>query len=295
MKENKPNFLLIGAPKAGTTSISRYLAEHPEIFISEEKEPFYFIAKTVNSISENDPMLKGILEKAHLSKSEYYGLFENVNDEKRIGECTVHYLFHYDEVIPRVKEELGDIPLVLVLRNPAERAFSNYKYQSKTQIISFEEALLLEEERKTLGFNSFWYYKEVGKYYKPVRAYLENFSKVYVCFFEDLKDNPESFMKEIFKFLEVDDKFSPNFQVRHNPTLVPKNRVLQALYFFKNKHQISFMLPKRVKEVLEPIVLKKNKSKMNSKTNKELKLFFKEDVKKLENLLKKDLRKWYEF
>ena len=93
-------------------------------------------------------MLDSIMNYAHLTSKAYYNLFSESKDEKKLGEASVNYLYHYDEVIPRVKKELGDIDIIIVLRNPVERAFSNFKYQSIVQYKSFEESLKLENKRK---------------------------------------------------------------------------------------------------------------------------------------------------
>ncbi|MDG2357845.1 MAG: sulfotransferase [Polaribacter sp.] len=288
-----PNFLLVGAPKAGTTSIANYLNEHPDIFISEEKEPFYFLPNILTDTNKKDPMYDSIKRRAHLSDTEYYGLFSNAKSEKKIGEATVHYLYHFNEVIPRVKKELGDIDIIIVLRNPIARAFSNYKYQNKGQIVSFEKALKLEEHRRENNYNSFWFYKEVGKYYAPVKEYLSSFSRVHICFFEDFKENPINFMQNMYSFLLVNNEFEPNISIKHNPTMVPKNKILHFLFYFKNRYVIKNIFPKRIRHFLQNQFFKKNNTKLTTETSDRLKDYFKPDIKELEQLLNSDLSKWY--
>lgn len=289
----KPNFIIVGAPKAGTTSIANYLSQHPDIFISKEKEPFYFLPDILKETSKSDPMYESIEKKAHLDRESYYGLFEESNSEHKLGEATVHYLYHYKEVIPRIKQELGDISIIIILRNPVERAFSNYKYQSRGQIVSFEKALELEEERKLKGYNSFWFYKEVGLYYLPVKSYLENFSNVKVCFFEDFKDHPVRFMQDLYQFLDVDNSFTPDITVQHNITMVPKNKLLHFLFFVKHRLGIKKIFPKRMRAKMAESLFKKNNEKLSPDTYRKLQQFYKEDIVKLEELLGKDLSKWY--
>ena len=71
-----PNFLIVGAAKAGTTSIAKYLEEHPEIFISKEKEPFYFVRDSFNKIPKEDLMLPIIEKKFHTDSESYFSLFD---------------------------------------------------------------------------------------------------------------------------------------------------------------------------------------------------------------------------
>ena len=292
-QDKKPNFLIVGAPKAGTTSIYQYLNQHPEIYFSKEKEPFYFLPNILNNTNINDPMYQSLKNKSHLKTDDYLSLFNDVKTEKAIGEATVHYLYHYKEVIPNIKRELNNPSIIIILRNPIHRAFSNYKYQSRGQFNSFEKALELEEYRIKNNFNSFWYYKKVGLYFDPVKSYINNFDKVHVCFFEDFIKNKEKFMTEVFSFLCVDSSFKVNLSTHHNKTIVPKNKLLHLLYFIKHRLKISFNLSNKYKEKLISFFFKENKDKISKKTYNELVGFFKYDIIKLERLLKKDLSDWY--
>ena len=295
MKHRKhPNFLMVGAAKAGTTSIAKYLEEHPEIFISEEKEPFYFVSDLMRELPKGDLMREIIGKKMRADANSYYSMFDNVSLEKRSGEATVHYLFHYKEVIPRVKTELGDISIVIVLRDPSVRAFSNYMFQKRIEMGSFEESLAKEEEKKSQGWNSFWFYKEQGNYFESVKAYLDNFSQVHICFFEDLKKDPNKFMSEMYRFLEVDTGFTPKTNVKHNPTLVPKNKLIKGLYYLKFKYNLKFGLPGFMKRGLMSASVKKGEDKIENGTLKDLRAYYKPNIQKLENLLNKDLSSWYD-
>jgi len=288
MIKSWPNFLLVGAPKSGSTSVANYLNEHPKVFIPDEKELFYFASDAISKVTPNDPMYAAILKTAKLDKKSYFDTFKQSNKPFR-GEATVHYLYHFDEVIPKVKEELGDIKIIILLRNPVHRAFSNFNYQQRGQVCSFEQALKQEAERKKLGYNSFWYYKEGGLYYRPVKNYLENFSSVHVCFYEDLKKDPAKFMKQIYSFLGVDETFVPNLQKVHNKTVVPKNRLVHLLLYAK--HRLGFRL--RLPSAIRKRLYKESNKKLSPQTEKQLKEWFAEDVEKLEKLLNVELSAWY--
>lgn len=292
---NYPNFLIVGAPKAGTTSIANYLNEHPEVFISEEKEPFYFISDIIKNMSKKDPMFDIIMKKTRFNWDDYLHLFSKATEEEKLrGEATVHYLYHYETVIPKVKKFLGDIPIIIILRNPVSRAFSNYSYQSRGQLVSFEKALELEEKRKEKGFNSFWFYKGTGNYYNPVTNYLKNFSKVHVGLFEDFKHDPILFMQSIYKFLGVNEYIIPNVAKKHNPTLVPINKFFQIIYYLKHKNIfISNLLPSSLKESIRKKVFSSKQQQIRPETEKMLKEYFKGDIQKLEKVIRRDLSSWY--
>ncbi|NRA10447.1 MAG: sulfotransferase [Crocinitomicaceae bacterium] len=288
-----PNFLIVGAAKAGTTSIAKYLEEHPEIFISKEKEPFYFVRDSFNKIPKEDLMLPIIEKKFHTDSESYFSLFDGVT-EKRSGEASVHYLYHHDEVIPKVKEELGDVHIIIVLRDPANRAFSNYTYQQRVELDTFEKALAKEGEKKAKGWNSFWYYKDQGNYSESVQAYLSAFSNVHVCLFDDLKKDSSSFMKSMYSFLDVDPTFEPNLEQRHNPTLAPKNKIVQFFFYLKIKYRIRLGLPSFMKRKIMKASMKTSNQKINPETRQMLRNYYKTDILKLEIILNKDLSGWYD-
>jgi len=293
MIDKRPNFLLVGAPKAGTTSIAKYLGEHPEVYIPREKEPFYFIEELVRDIPKSDPMYEDIKRKARLGWDEYMKLFDDSKDEKVRGEATVHYLYHYDIVIPKVKKKLGDIPIIIVLRNPVDRAFSNYCYQYRGQLCSFEKALMLEDKRKNAGWNSFWYYREVGNYCRPVSAYLKGFSNVYVCLFEELIADPYLFMQKIYTFLGVNDEYVHGIDKKYNATLKPVNSVVKILHYISHKSGVSLnFLSSDAKSYIKKMIYVKNDKKINKKTEISLYNYYENEIDCLEKILDIDLSVW---
>lgn len=211
----KPNFLIVGAAKAGTTSLARYLNEHPDIFIPEKKELRFFVSGAISKINPKDPLLNGILKQSIFNEEDYFSRFSI--DHKLNGEASVHYLYHYDEAIPKIKNRLGDIPIIISLRNPVERAISNWAFNSR-DLLPFKEAFSKETERKMLNFNCFWYYKSLGLYHNQVKAYLDNFSKVKVILFENFVKHTDSHIDGILKFLNIDSYTNINTETIYNKT-----------------------------------------------------------------------------
>lgn len=288
----KPNFLIVGAAKAGTTSLANYLNQHPDIFIPEAKELRFFVKDTILKTNPKDPLLKGILKSSVLDEDDYFALFQR--KEKLLGEASVHYLYHYEEAIPKIKKYLGDIPIIIMLRNPVKRAISNYEYLKGIHTRSFSKELKLEESRINEQFNAFWYYKQLGLYYKQVNAYLKAFKQVKVIIFEDFVKNQQTEMDELFKFLGV-SPISLNFKI-HNQSV--NHSMLRR---FVNKTRISiffkFFLPSNKKEhiikKLTPILVSNKKNHLTDDELIELKTFFKEDTLNLESLLNIKLDNWY--
>src|SRR3954468_6264414 len=109
-----PNFLIVGAPKCGTTSLYQYLGQHPEVYMSRLKEPRYF------------PSF-GLVPGTDLvrTRAEYEQLFDGATTERAIGEATPNYL-HAPQAAERIVAELPDAKIIVSLRNPADRAYSSY-------------------------------------------------------------------------------------------------------------------------------------------------------------------------
>jgi hypothetical protein len=218
----KPNFLIVGAAKAGTTSAVNYLNQHPDIYFPEKKEIRFFIRDIIKKINPKDPLLPGILKQSTLDEDKYFSLF-NV-ESKLAGEASVHYLYHYEEAIPQIKKYVGDIPIIIFLRNPTKRAISNIKFLSHHHQSTIDKELLREDERKKDGFNSFWYSKKLGLYTKQVEAYLKNFSKVEVILFEDFIRDPQQELNKLFTHLGVDNHQLEEFPV-HNKAKKTKTTI----------------------------------------------------------------------
>lgn len=106
-----PNLFIPGAAKSGSSSLHEYLKFHPDIFMSDIKEPHYFSHK----------------ENYYNRKSEYYGLFENTRSYKYRGESSTGYMV-FPGVIDRIKNDIGDAKFIFVLRNPIDRCFSHYHW-----------------------------------------------------------------------------------------------------------------------------------------------------------------------
>ncbi len=294
----KPNFLLMGPGKSGVGMISRYLHQHPQIYTSNEQELFYFVKDIVLNYTKEDSMYNAIFSQAKLEWDDYLEFFSHATkDEVFLGDSTKQYLYHYDTVIPQIKEKLGDIPIIIILRNPVPRAFDTFVYQNKNQLVSFEEALELEEERKKKGYNYIWFYKDAGNYCKAVKAYKDSFSRVYVGLYEDYENEPIIFLQSLYRFSGADATFIPEIKNIILPYLVPKNKFIQIIFYYIKKFKVNrILIPEILKKILRDFTYVENKddrfSKMDKKTENMLKTYYKKDIKCLEKVLDKKLTEW---
>ena len=194
---------------------------------------------------------------------------------------------------------MPDARLIVVLRNPVDRAFSCYTHLRREgfETLEFEEALELEDFRISQNWAHLWHYKSGGYYYQQLLPYFKEFGKdkVKVYLFDDLCNQPESMLKDIFDYLGVDNSFKPDM-AKQNVSGLPKIMLLQKLVSRDNpiRNLAKFMLPislrkntaKRIREWnLEKIALDDNIRKF-------LMFEFKEDILQLQNLIQRDLSAW---
>ncbi|MBX6422897.1 sulfotransferase [Thermosulfurimonas sp. F29] len=295
-----PNFLIVGAAKSGTTSLYYYLKEHPEIFLPDKKELRFFSQMRGDFRGPGDENLNRTIVK---DINDYMKFFETVKMEKAVGDISPDYLYYFRNSIKNIKKFLGDPKIIIILRNPIERAYSHYLYflRDGREYLSFEEALSQEERRNLLNWEWAWFYKDVGFYYNQVKAYLENFSEVKIYLYDDLKKDPLKLVQDIYKFLEVNDSFVPkSINEKFNISGVPKNKFLHKLLvqpnpiIFPIKFVLKSMLPRDTRQRLRNKFLQKilKKPQMKPETREYLKQLYKEDILKLQELIKRDLSHW---
>ena len=225
-----PNFLIVGAAKSGTTSLYHYLNEHPQIFMSPLKEPKFLSSDYLKFplLGTNDL----ISEKAIVKNfDEYQKLFIEAKDYKSIGEASPDTLYFHKGTVPTIKKVLGEPRIIIILRNPVDRAFSNYTYQviSNREYLTFEQALDHEQHRIANNWSFIWGYQDLGFYYEQVKAFSDNFDQVKVCLYEDLESDPLKLVTDIYHYLGVDVSYIPDLEKIHNRSGIPKNRFLHSL------------------------------------------------------------------
>ncbi|MBI2487108.1 MAG: sulfotransferase [Deltaproteobacteria bacterium] len=304
MKVKLPNFLIVGTAKSGTTSIYQYLKQHPEIYVPANKEPRFFVSSEFKEINPNDPFYKYINNTTTFTFEDYERLFDSVDKEKAIGEASVQYLYFYNAAIPQIKKYLGNIKIIMILRNPVERAFSAYSHYSavKAEVLSFEQCLDIEQERRKNNWAMARFYKDLGFYYKQVYSYTKNFSQVKVYLYDDLKKNSSVVVRDLYEFLEVDPSFVPyNINIKYNVSGVPQIEALQS-FFSRYDHPLKkllrpFLLNTIGKENTENLVnhfKNKNlrKEKIKPETKKYLIEIYRDDILMLGKLIKRDLSAW---
>lgn len=294
-----PNFVIVGAAKAGTTSLYAYLQQHPQIYLSPVKETNFFAFER-----EKLDFLGGInpsyLADFKTNIYDYRAQFAGVTNEIAIGEASPAYLY-LPQAVERIKHYLADPKIIIILRDPVERAYSHYLHHLRDRLVphcDFLEALKLEPER--IANNWWWdyHYVRVGLYYTQVKRYFDNFElqQIKVYLYEELKANSLALIQDIWQFLDVDPQFKPDLSARHNATGIPQNKTIDALIYepsvIKTVYQL---LPDTIRKPITAQIAKRNplkKPSLPEEARQQIKPLFREDILKLQELIQLDLSKW---
>jgi Sulfotransferase domain len=288
-----PNFFIVGAAKAGTTSMYYWLKDHPDVYVPILKEPSYFVHGYGFS-----------------NWDEYLKLFEPGKGKKAIGDTSATYL-----AAPESPEWLhkvfGPIKIIIILRNPVERAHSLYSWmvmEGYEWLETFEKALAEEENRfpnKEFYWKNpeyFWdyIYFRSGLYYEQVKRYLDTFGPelVRIYLFDELVQTPAKIYADICSYLGLVTEFQPSFG-RRNPSRIPRfigfQHFLRTKLFLKTNH-LPYSWGVRSRQVVESAINLNKKigfrPKINSGTAARLQQMYSSDVMRLADLINMDLSAW---
>jgi hypothetical protein len=266
-----------------------------------QKELHFFTFEILSKL-KNGPRDK-IVKKTQINNSDkYLKFYREVKNEIAIGDASPSYI-NYPTQFPKIKEYLNDPKLIIVLRDPINRAYSNYLHLKREQreTLSFKEAINVEEERKNKKYSDFWYYKFNSTYHEKLVKAKEIFSDVLIITSEELSDNNEATMKKVYKFLDVD----LGFKAKHNSNKFNKGGYYKKNFFTKIIFQPS-IFKNLIKKVIKPTPLLKillaqtasifsiKAEQIDKETEIYLKKYFKEEVAKLKSL-NVDVSNWRKY
>ena len=282
------DFIGIGAEKAGSTWVANCLAEHPQVCLSEPKEVHFF-----NKVST---YIYGGKNPNYFKSWDWYkNHFLHCREDNLKGEFSTGYL--YDTEAPKnIKKYFPDARLIICLRNPIKRAYSQYlMYKSyfKKEERDFELVLRKEIE-----------YIEKGLYYKQIKRYLNYFEmdQLLILSLDEIKAYPEKVVESIYEFLGVDSSYLPAF-ISNKSNQAKQVRfpfVIELMTLFSDllvSSKLSSLLTFLKKVGFKKLVMNANTKAikypdMDVKTKEYLRAAFREDIIKLEHLLDKDFSSW---
>jgi len=248
-----PDFLIIGAARSGTTSLYQYLAQHPSVIPGVGKEIYFFDKKFDKGINWYKSFFPTKLSKSRL---------ENKQNRKCLtGEATPRYL-HYPHVPKRVFNLIPNVKLIVLLRNPIDRAYSHYQMEvsSGNEELSFEDAIEQEEKRilddmrkmeNDENFYSVYFYRKAyltrGIYVDQLKRWFKFFSKEQFLILksEDLYSNPSKIYQQALDFLGLQkyelDSFKAH-RMRKYSSIREKTREKLTEYFRPHNEQLYQLL-----------------------------------------------------
>jgi hypothetical protein len=203
-----PDFFVIGAPKAGTTAIHAAMARHPALFLSDPKEPKFFLCDgTAPRSGHAGPGDRHSAREWIWRRDRYEGLFDDAPAGALKGESTPFYL--YDPAAQtRIAELVPHAKLIAVLRDPIDRAYSNWLHlwsDGLEPIADFVAACRAEDERVAAGWAPFWHYLRLGRYGDQLAHLFSLFpeTQVHLLRYRELVDEPAETLSRIWRFLGV--------------------------------------------------------------------------------------------
>jgi hypothetical protein len=312
-----PNFFIVGAGKAGTTSLYHYLGQHPQIYMSRVKEPSYF-ASEVRTENLSPAFLRHIERQSRRLRlrellddgkplrpsgwlvsdwEDYLRLFQDVQDETAIGEATVSYLWSRTAAA-NIAARLPDAKIIMLLRDPAERAFSQHLHQMGTGLMSctlrehIEVALRYPHEK----LSAYHPFLEVGLYHDQVKRYLDRFPRknIRIYWYEEDWREPVRLLMDMFEFLGVDPAFRPDTSRKSWERRKPRFPVLNDFITrFDITYGVRDIMPSSLRErVLQLLFRRGPELKMEARDRQFLIDYYREDIMKLAALLNRDLSAW---
>lgn len=304
MEGRFPNFLIPGAGKSGTTSLAYYLAQHPDVFMALPKEPTFF------SYVGATPRVSGperSLEKAVTSLDAYLALFNGAGNHKAVGEASTFYFLLYQQTIDNIRRLVPShekIRIIIILRDPVERAYSNYVMFRALGVehVSFEEAIEPStiDCRLRAGWSPSYDYVGEGLYYERVKAYKDCFPMTRVYLYEDLVADAAGLVSDMFSFLDVDPHFKPDIGRRLNVGRLPRSQIVHRFVhsYFPLRRVIKAGLELAVGRAVVTRLIEWTDS-VNGKTEsllgetrERLRAYYKNDVLALARLIGRDLSGW---
>jgi hypothetical protein len=313
MPSSLPTFLLIGAAKSGTTSFYEYLGQHPDVFISPLKEPnfFAFEDETVSFCGPGDNRCNRL---SITSLDAYRQLFADTDTPAR-GEASPSSLY-YPRAAARIDEIVPNAQILAVLRDPVERAYSNFLMmikQGREPHADFEKALAEEHRRLEAGWSYFWSYTRFGFYHEQLSRYYDRFppDQIHIYLFRDLVEHPVATVQDAYRALGVDDTFKPNVSTQYNPSGIPKMKWLHRLLYHAGiRVAVRERMPEPVRRFtseqfsgLLQTMQNWKKKLMHANLRRpplpddvraELRDLYRNDIHRLQNLIDRDLSHWLE-
>ncbi|MGR3762443.1 sulfotransferase (plasmid) [Roseobacteraceae bacterium NS-SX3] len=294
-----PDFLIIGAARAGTTALFRALRQHPAVFMPEAKEPNFFCFEG-EELAYRGPGADYV-NNSVTRLEDYQALFDPAPEGALCGEASPLYLFS-PKAPERIHHHIPQVKMVAILRNPAEQALSHYLYAVKQRIEpleDFTDALAAEEARLAQGWQPLFGYSRFPSYAEQLERYFALFGRgqILVRTYEEFRAAPAELLAEICAFIGAAPGDLPELPRQHNAGGVPKSKLFQDFLMKPNPvtGAIARVLPQdlrwRIRDRLSQMNLKRQAG-MPARARALLRARQQPGIERLEQILDRDLSAW---
>lgn len=292
-----PDVIVIGAPRSGTTSLYRYLQQHPQVYMSPLKETRFFAheGETVDYRGPADAYAYN--RNAVTDAAAYARLFEEAAADQLTGEASPVYLYRGERAAPRIARHAPGARLIAIFRNPVERAYSDFLNMVRLgwePEHDFARALAKEARRIEAGWSPFYHYRAKGFYARQLRVYLDRFDRAQMRFYlyDDLRSDAAALMRDAFAFLGVDPDVSVDAETRHNRSGLPRSRMAHRVLTHPVAERVMRGPLRTVRTTLRDWNTAHAKPPLAPDVRAELQAAYRDDVLRLQDLLGRDLSHW---
>jgi len=305
-----PNFFIVGAARAGTTSFSRYLAGHPDVYMSPVKEPHFFATEVdPEKFRDGFPRREdpGEYFKTHplqptgciyvRESKQYEQLFACAEGQAAIGEASVSYLYS-KTAARRIREASPGARILIFLRNPIDRAYSHYLIDHpETSVTSedFLQAVARDDASPKKGWGISNLYVELGLYFEQVKRFQDAFppEQVKVLFYDDYQQDTRKAMADICDFLglRMADPDSIAYDWLNRSHRIPQFPSIISRYRRTPIVRLGRSLPSKLKEAIWT-GLSRAREPLTADARRRMASYFREDLAKLSGIVGRDLTHW---
>lgn len=297
-----PDFILIGAAKSGTSALYHFLRQHPQLFLSVNKEPNFF-ALEGQTLDFSGPGDVSINQRSVTERTQYEMLFGDKARNQLSGEASTLYLYH-PHAAANIHANRPDARLIAILRNPVERAFSSYLHtrrDNREPLNSFSDALHAEPERIAAGWSHLWHYQQAGYYADQVERYLTYFPRTQLLFllYDDFASEPLAVLDRIYRFLDIEGGVAVDTERRYNASGTARSARLQTWIVRPNRFKTMMrrVVPDDVRlGIMHTLqawnVSSEARPEMTDQERQYLAAQYHEDILRLESLIECDLSGW---
>ena len=290
-----PDFIVVGAAKAGTTALYWYLADHPQVFMSRVKETNYF----AYGLDEGGHLLYGDPELHHFpirTIDAYERSFEGAGDARAVGEASPIYL-ECPQSAGRIRDTIPHARIICGLRDPVDRAYSDYLMYLRSRGRRLDAARELTPSAAWARPDSHW--MQISMYHEALRRYFDVFppERIYVFLFDDLKADQAGLVRDLYRFLGADDSFVPDFDTPHNVGGMPASMLLERVFTNDSlRRAVDPWIPKRAADWARRTRTRnlRRAPRLPNELAKELRERFRDDISKTAELIGRDLSLWLE-